>query len=119
MNLSVVFLVYSLLGEPRMIAWLAGLEASILNNYSLNRRFTFPDRTLYGIRGIVRQAGQYHLVTCFGSLCNLMMFTIVSLLGSPVLIAAAAGIAAGVSVNYVGASRLVFCPTIQSWRNRS
>ena len=107
-NLGLLWLLAETIGAPVHAGWAAGVEASVLSNFWLNRTFTWRDRRANDARGIAAEGGRYHLSSMVGVAANLVAFTVLAAMGAMTLVAGGAGIAAGVGANFAGATRFVF-----------
>ena len=107
-NLSVLWLLGVQFGLPGFIAWIGGLEMSLLSNCLLNRTFTWSDRRRSGLGGFAADVMRYHVAVAAGILISTAGFTTFSLLGAPLLVAGLGGIALGAFANYLGCDNLVF-----------
>lgn len=107
-NLGLLWLCLVVLGAPSHVAWSAGVEASVLSNFWLNRTFTWRDRRAAGARGMSVEAARYHIASAAGVAANLVAFTAAAALDIATIAAGAIGIAAGVATNFAGAARFVF-----------
>jgi glycosyltransferase involved in cell wall biosynthesis len=107
-NLSLLWLLGVEAGLARVIAWPIALEASVLTNYALNRNMTWHDRRASGAAGIAKDGLRYHVAVAAGLAVSTGVFTVLSWLGLPILLAGVGGIISGAASNYLGADRLVF-----------
>ncbi len=110
-NLSLLWFTTGVLRAPSHAGWAAGVEASILSNFWLNRSFTWRDRRDSRRFGVLREAGRYHVATAIGVAANFVAFTAAIHLEVPTLLAGLAGVAAGFLANYAGAAGFVFPPS--------
>ncbi len=102
--------VLSLLGAPDAVALSGGILGSVLSNFLLNRRFTFP----HGRRGnFWKQMGGYGAVTAVGALLNYgvalsLRQTLFVEIPFGLYFSAFAGIVVGTITNFTGYRWLVF-----------
>jgi dolichol-phosphate mannosyltransferase len=107
-NLGLLWLSVDIAGMHRYAGWMAGVEASVVSNFWLNRTFTWRDRQADGVAGTAAQAARYHIASLLGVAANFVVFFAGTALGAPTLAAGALGVAAGVATNFTGASQFVF-----------
>jgi len=106
-NLGVLWLVAVAAGGPAWLGWAAGVEASIVTNFLLNRSVTWRDRAESGSRAVAEGA-RYHVASLAGVAANALGFAVLIAIGLPLLLAGTAGIGAGVTTNFLGARAWVF-----------
>lgn len=107
-NLGLLWLFVDVVGTHRYMGWIAGVEASVLSNFWLNRTVTWRDRRAGGVLGTAAQAARYHVASVLGVSANFVVFVAATGLGAPTLVAGALGVSAGVATNFMGASQFVF-----------
>ena len=100
-NLTFVTL-FALAGSPEWLALLSGILTSIVSNFALNWRFTFPDARMRGTRGVLQQFAGFVGASSVGASLQygLALLLVRSFPALPLQVAALAGIAAGMVVNY-------------------
>jgi dolichol-phosphate mannosyltransferase len=86
------------------------IEASILSNFVLNRRFTWGHRHRWGLREWLRRTGQYHVATAISAFLGnfLVLMALVRLLGTDYRIANLVGMGVGAAANYLASELWVF-----------
>ncbi len=107
-NLGLLWLTTGVFGAGRYGGWAAGVEASVLSNFWLNRSFTWRDRRSHRPRAIAAQCGRYHASSAAGTLANFAAFAAGVALGAPTLLAGLFGILGGLATNFIGAALFVF-----------
>lgn len=96
-------------GGPAWLGWAAGVEASIVTNFLLNRSITWRDRAESGSKAVAEGA-RYHVASLAGVAANALGFAALTAIGLPLLLAGTVGIGAGVATNFLGARAWVFKP---------
>lgn len=107
-NLGLLVLFVDVVGTHRYAGWIAGVEASVLSNFWLNRTVTWRDHRADGLLGTAAQAARYHVASVLGVSANFVVFFAATALGATTLVAGAIGVSAGVATNFMGASQFVF-----------
>jgi dolichol-phosphate mannosyltransferase len=91
-------------------AWAAGVETSILTNFTLNALFTFRDREVFRAPlPALKSVALYHLATSAGIAVNAALFAaLVHASAIPPLVSALVSATAGAITNYLLANRVAF-----------
>ena len=109
-NMALLWFFHGLLRMPMAPAWICAFEPSALINFYANQRFTYGEQKhLRGwdwpVRALKAQAG-----ALTGQVVNVLVFTILIMLGIHYLPADAVGIVAAFFANFALANRFVFTP---------
>ncbi|MHB8683771.1 MAG: glycosyltransferase family 2 protein [Dehalococcoidia bacterium] len=107
-NLGVLWLATSALGAAPHAGWAAGVEASVLSNFWLNRSITWRDRRSHRPLRTLVEAGRYHVACALGVAANLAVFTAAVHFGAATMVAGFFGVISGLMTNFAGASRFAF-----------
>ncbi|MDE3097569.1 MAG: glycosyltransferase family 2 protein [Chloroflexota bacterium] len=107
-NLGVLWLATSPLGLAPHAGWAAGVEASVLSNFWLNRSITWRDRRSRGRVLTLLEAARYHVACALGVTANLVVFTAAVHFGAATMAAGFLGVVSGLMTNFAGASRFAF-----------
>lgn len=107
-NLGLLWLLSDLVSAPAHLAWVVGVEASVLSNFWWNHTFTWRDRRAIGMRAVVFECLRYHVASFAGILTNFIVFSVTRWFGASTLLAGAAGIAGGTAMNFAGAAGFAF-----------
>ena len=114
-NLGLLFLLSATAGLPRGPVWVLAVEASILHNFIWHQTFTWRDRRGAGAGAWLRRAVTYHLSHVAGTVAvNGMIFALLSVAGTPLILAGLAGIAGAAVFNFVAGDRWVFKPLAEA-----
>jgi len=109
-NLSLLVLLSGIAGLPRSLAWLLAVEASVSHNFIWHQTFTWGDRREAGARAWLRRAVTFHLSVAGTVAVNGAIFALLSIAGTPLLLAGAAGIAGATALNFITGDVWVFRP---------
>lgn len=105
-NLGAFWLLTALGGIDRHIAFLLGIEASVVSNFLLNDAFTFGDR--HDAPWLAR-ISMFHVVSATAIIVQFLAASLLAdFLGVPPLLAQAAAIACAFIPNYLGNSRITY-----------
>lgn len=107
-NLGVLWLATSPLRLAPHAGWAAGVEASVLSNFWLNRSITWRDRRSRGRVRSVLEAARYHVACALGVTANLVVFTAAVHFGAATMAAGFFGVVSGLMTNFAGTSRFAF-----------
>ena len=99
---------YGLFDLPFALARPAGILAGMTQNYLLNNLLTFSDRRHRGLAACMRGWGLYAATQSVGSVVNWAVSVGTHALGTPWFIALMLGVAAGVVVNFLMATKVVW-----------
>ena len=109
-NLSLLFLLSATAGLPRSLAWLLAAEAAVLHNFIWHQTFTWRDRRGAGAGAWLRPATTFHLSVAGTVAVNGAIFALLSIAGTPLLLAGAAGIGGATALNFIAGDVWVFKP---------
>jgi len=100
-NMGLLWLLTEVGGLYYLASAAISIETSILTNFTLNDRFTFPDRRARGLSPFLRRLGKFNLVSLAGLAVNMgVLWTLTSVLGIHYLVSNLVGIAAATLWNY-------------------
>jgi len=100
-NMGLLWLLTEVGGLFYLASAAISIETSIITNFTLNDRFTFPDRRARGLAPFLRRLGKFNLVSLAGLAVNMaVLWTLTSMLGIHYLISNLVGIAAATMWNY-------------------
>ena len=100
-NMGLLWLLTEVGGLFYLASAAISIETSIITNFTLNDRFTFPDRRARGLAPFLRRLGKFNLVSLTGLAVNMaVLWTLTSMLGIHYLISNLVGIAAATMWNY-------------------
>ena len=109
-NLGLLLLLSTTAGLPRSLAWLLVVEAAVLHNFIWHQSFTWRDRREAGARAWLRRATTFHLSVAGTVAINGTLFGLLSIAGTPLILAGAAGIAGAAGFNFIAGDLWVFRP---------
>lgn len=113
-DLSVLLLIVTWLGEPPLLARLGSFAAALITTWLINRYWTFRRRTAgKNPREVRREFVRYSAVSLTAGIANYTVYALLILAAvTPgpryLVVALAAGVAAGMIINFVGARNFVF-----------
>lgn len=109
-NQGLLMLLHGALGMALHFASALAIEASILGNFVLNRRFTWGHRERWPPGQWLRRAAQYHVATAASAVLGNfgVLMVLVHFFGVDYRLANLIGIAAGAAVNYLASELWVF-----------
>lgn len=109
-NLSLLLLLSATAGFPRGLAWFLAVEAAVLHNFIWHQTFTWRDRRGAGAGPWLRAAATFHLSVAGTVAVNGAIFGLLSIAGTPLLLAGAAGIGSATALNFIAGDVWVFKP---------
>lgn len=109
-NLTLLFLLSATAGLPRGLAWFLAVEASVLHNFIWHQTFTWRDRRGAGAGAWLKRATTFHLSVAGTVAVNGAIFGLLSIAGTPLIVAGAVGIAGAAAFNFVAGDLWVFKP---------
>ena len=109
-NLSLLVLLSAIAGLPRSLAWFLAVEASVSHNFIWHQTFTWGDRREAGARAWLRRAVTFHLSVAGTVAVNGAIFALLSIAGTPLILAGAAGIGGATALNFIAGDVWVFRP---------
>jgi putative flippase GtrA len=113
-DLAVLFAIIVWLGEPPLLARLGSFTAALVTTWLINRFWTFRRRTgAQKPREVSHEFARYSAVALTAGVANYTVYALLILAAvTPgpryLVVALAAGVAAGMIINFVGARNFVF-----------
>ncbi len=101
--LAMLYLFVDLLGVQPLLGGLIAVETSILNNYLLNRYWTFRSAV-----SLVEGYLKYHAAVALGAATNYAVYSSLVILGLSIYISYIVGVACGYLANYLASEVFVF-----------
>ncbi len=101
--MAVLYLAVDRLGIQPLLGGLIAVETSILNNYVLNRHWTFRSDV-----GFVEGYLKYHAAVALGAVTNYAVYSALVLLGISIYVSYIVGVACGYLANYLMSEAFVF-----------
>jgi len=107
-NLGLLFLLSATAGLPRSLAWFLAVEAAVLHNFIWHQTFTWRERKGAGARAWLERAATFHLAVAGVVAVNGALFGLLSIAGTPLILAGVAGIAGAAVFSFIAADLWVF-----------